>query len=104
MSDEQTVPMATGAEAGALPNVPAHAVDSFSLTVTGTSAIMMLGRVTPLLGAEGIGNLVSIPAAILTMSPHAMKELSIILSDAVAKFEAENGELRTPFTVERSSK
>lgn len=42
------------------------------------------------------------PTAVVALSPQTLKDLSLLIAPAIVEWEAEFGEIKSPFSVERS--
>lgn len=81
-------------------DAPVIHASSFQASTTGTEMIVALFApklLVPVQGGMPIGATFR-PTGVLSMSPQAAKDLSLVLAELVKKFEAEHGTLSTPYT------
>jgi hypothetical protein len=81
-------------------DLPTWAVSQFSVSVTSNEVLLVGSEITPLLTPEGVpDNFARVrPRVVFRMSPQTMKDLSIILSEALRKYEGQFGVLNTDYT------
>jgi hypothetical protein len=82
---------------------PTFYASAFRILGSGNDFLIIMDRATPLQGQEGSGFMVLQPAAMVAVSPGALKDLSIILADQIENHEKQFGEIVTPFTKSRES-
>lgn len=85
---------------------PHFYASSFRIHVTGVDIQLVLQRSTPMESIEGIPNqeFARLDAvAIVTLSPGGMKDLALLLSDQVTRYEDALGPIVTPFTRSREA-
>jgi hypothetical protein len=89
-------PMQTG--------VPAFYVSSFNVSATSNEAVVIGSEVYPAWGADGATHPpVTVPRVVIRLSPQSLKDLSDILHNFVAKYEATYGELQTDYLRRKAS-
>ena len=81
---------------------PFFSVSGAMILATGNDFLLLLHRVMPLQGIDGssaAGVAMNQTVAVLTMSPQTAKDISLLLNESVAKFEAEHKtKIETPLT------
>jgi hypothetical protein len=87
--------------------VPWLYASRFQIQGTGTDFNLILQRSRPLRDADGrpdAKNLELVAVAVLTMSPQATKDLSLVLKGVIERHEADfGGPIETPFTKRRAA-
>lgn len=77
----------------------------FQLMITNSEAVVVCGQPQPYVDSANRADIMAIEhAAVLRMPLVAAKELMLILRNGLAGFEAENGELSSPFIRSQSDK
>jgi hypothetical protein len=106
MSDQETSVKENGSVVqtsgdGEMLTVPSCSASFFNITTQPTIVSLLVSSMA--MGVTPSGELVTgnKPEFLLSMSPQATKELSILLVQAVATYEAKYGTVTTPFVKER---
>lgn len=76
-------------------DITTYRATGFQMAATSTELLLMVTAMTPAMVADGSSGAVVSPMCAVSLSPQAAKELQAVLSDAVAAYEADHGELRT---------
>lgn len=85
---------------------PLLSASSFKLIGTGTDFVLILERVVPMYGADGQIDEIAMlqPTAAVTLSPGAAKDLGLLLTNHVAKYEEKFGPVNTPYVQNLAAK
>lgn len=84
--------------------VPKFSVSLFNLNVSPTEFNILGSSSMPGVSSSGEVVMGQRPECVVAMSPHAAKELMMLLQEMVAKYEEMAGPLKTPFIEERSTR
>lgn len=87
---------------GNLMSVPKFGTSVFNTMISPTEFVLVCSSLMPGIDASGAFTPGLRPECLLSLSPQAAKELSILLTDQVEQFEKEFGEMTTPFIKERT--
>jgi hypothetical protein len=85
-------------------NVPRFSASSFNVNMTPTEVALLGSAAVPSITPNGQIDVGLRPEVIISLSPHAAKELAYVLLGVISQFEKDFGELKTPFLSERLSK
>lgn len=84
--------------------VPLLHASLFQTTWNSNEISLLLANMVPALDpADGSMASLAQPIASLSLSPQSAKDLSILLAEAVSQYESKHGEIRTDFTLARTS-
>ena len=82
-----------------LVQAPHFSSSSITIQTTGNEFTLMFTRFMPLQSPDGaVQNATNQVVAIVSVSPQAAKDISLLLADTVSKHEDEYGILETPYT------
>jgi len=82
-------------------SAPSFYASAFRIMGTGNDFVIIMDRAVPLQGQEATNYAMLQPVAIVSVSPGALKDLSIVLAEQVEKHEKEFGKIVTHFTKSR---
>ena len=80
--------------------VPQFVTSSVVMQATGNDFLLVISQTVPLMTVEGkfTNAAKNVPIAMVTMSPQTAKDLCVLVSNTITKFEKDFGEITTPYT------
>jgi hypothetical protein len=84
-------------------NVPIFTGSGFQLAGAPTEIMLLVTKMVPATAPDGGTGAVNVASVGISLSPHALKELAVLLTETVQKIESEQGVLNTPFLSERAA-